>query len=122
MARQTVKQMLIDLYKEERERERCALVHELKNEAEKIARPFIGRIGILRKKLSDLDNQMHELRMEVRDEEEKRDEELRRIKLFSFTHKTCGDALHKHLCDFDKETNDHTREILEGDKKGKKDE
>ncbi len=122
MARQTVKQMLIDLYKEEREQERCALVHKLKKEAENFAKPYMARISESRKSLSDLDKQMHKFRVEIREEEEKRDKALRDNKLHSFLIKTCGDSLHKKLCDFDQKTNNHIREILEEDKKEKKDE
>ena len=122
MPRQTVKQMLIDLYKEEREQERCALVHELKKEAEDFAAPYMKKIMELREKYSDLDRKMDGFRTEIRNEEEKRDKALKGEKLHSFTLKTCGDSLHGKLSNFDKETNNHIREILEGDKKEKKDE
>ncbi len=117
MANKTIKQMLIDLYKEEREQERCTLVHELKKEANDFTKPYMDRIFKLRAETSDLDSQMHELRIKIREEEEARDDYLRDIKLYSFTNKTCGDSLHEQLQDFDKEPNNHIREILESGKK-----
>lgn len=114
MANKTIKVMLIDLYKEEREQERCAIVHELKMQAEDIAKPHMNRINDMEENISDFNKQISDIRSKIRKNLDRRDAELRRFKLFTFTHQTCGDALHQNLIEFDKETNDHIRSILEG--------
>ena len=114
MARQTVKQMLIDLYKEEREQDRCALVHELKKEAKEVTKPYTDQIDEWESDISTLNRQISEVRDKIRKHAGERDERLKETKLFIFSHLTCGDALHGNLMQFDKETNDHIRSILEG--------
>jgi hypothetical protein len=114
--------MLIDLYTEEREQERCAIVHELKNKAEKVIRPYMDQIHNLESDISALNRQASDIRSKINKHLVERDDGLKKAKLYTFTHKTCGDALHVKLCNFDQETNNHIREILEGDKKEKRDE
>jgi hypothetical protein len=58
--------------------------------------------------------QKSDIRSKIRKNIDGRDTELRKSKLFTFTHQTCGDALHEDLVSFDKKTNDHVRKILEG--------
>ncbi len=114
MVRRTVKQMLIDLYQEEREQERCAIVHELKKEAKDITKPYINQVEDWESDISTLNKQINDIRSKIRKNIDERDTKLRRTKLFTFSHQTCGDALHENLMEFDKETNDHIRSILEG--------
>ena len=113
MVNKTIKAMLIDLYKEEREQERCAIVHELKTQAEDITKPYMNKINDMEENISDLNKQISDIRSKIRKSLDRRDAELRRFKLFTFTHQTCGDVLQEDLASFDKETNDHIREILE---------
>lgn len=117
MSNKTIKQMLIDLYTEDREQVRCALVHELKEEAKNIIKPYISQTNEWEKDISALDKQIGEIRYKIRKNAIDRDGKLRESKLFAFSHKSCGDALHDRLLKFDKETNDHIREILEERKK-----
>ena len=114
MVRQTVKQMLIDLYREEREQKRCTLVHELKKEAKDVAKPYMNQTDEWERDISTLNRQISDIRSKINKHLKERDERLREVKLHTFTHQTCGDALHQNLMEFDKETNDHIRSILEG--------
>ncbi len=122
MTKYTVKQMLVDLYKDEREQARCALVHELKKEAEDFIVPYTNDKNVLLREIKTLNSQINELRTQVSKIEGKLAKDLSDLKLSRFDQKSCGDSLHKRLCDFDMATNDHIREILEGEKKEKKDE
>ena len=114
MANRTIKQMLIELYKEEREQERCALVHDLKKEARDVIKPYMDQIDKWENDISDLNSQTAGIRDKIRKHINERDERLKETKLFTFSHQTCGDALHKNLMSFDKETNEHIKTILKG--------
>ena len=113
MVKKTIKQMLVDLYKEEREQMRCTLVHKLKEEAGLVSLPYEGEIKAYHKMMSDLDKKMSNLRRQINIKNEERDGALRSAKLYNFSTKSCGDALHPRLTEFDKITNNHIREILE---------
>ncbi len=113
MPRQTVKQMLIELYREEREQMRCTLVHELKKESENISLPYRDNVKEIHKKLNELDKKMSDLRRLINTHNEDRDKALKSAKLYNFGTKSCGDALHPRLAEFDQVTNNHIRGILE---------
>jgi len=113
MVKKTIKQMLVDLYKEEREQMRCALVHELKGEAKDVSLLYEGNVKRIQKKLDELEKEMTNLRRQINGHREDRDNALRSAKLYNFGTKACGDALHSRLIEFDKITNNHIREILE---------
>lgn len=117
MPKYTVKQMLISLYQEDREQSRCAIVHELKGIAKEIVQPYEEQTGKWEKDIHILNKKISEIRDKIRKNANDRDGKLRESKLFAFSHKSCGDALHDRLMKFDKETNDHIREILEEGKK-----
>lgn len=116
MSTKTVKAMLIDLYKEEREQERCAIVHELKEDAKKIIHPYRDHVIEWEDDISTLNKQISDIRRKINEHIKERDNELRKVKLYTFTHQACGDALHEDLARFDKETTKHIRDILEGEK------
>ena len=113
MPRQTVKQMLIELYREEREQMRCTLVHELKQKVEVIAKPFEIEMEEVQRRINSLEGEISALRKEKYIYKEKMDKEIRKARLQTFSHKTCGDALHPRLTEFDQVTNNHIRGILE---------
>ena len=113
MVKKTIKQMLVDLYKEEREQMRCTLVHELKEEADDVSLPYEGNVKMMQKELNELETKMANLRRQINGHREDRDNALRSAKLYNFGTKACGDALHSRLTEFDKITNNHIREILE---------
>lgn len=117
MSNKTVKQMLISLYQEDRDQGRCALVHELKAEAKEIVQPYTEQTKEWEADISVLNKQISEIRDKIRKNANARDDSLKGAKLFAFSNKVCGDALHDRLMKFDKETNDHIREILEEGKK-----
>lgn len=117
MATKTIKSMLVDLYKEDREQVRCTTVHELKGIAKEIAQSFTEQTGEWEADISVLNKQISEIRDKIRKNANDRDDKLKEAKLFKFDHKSCGDAIHERLVKFDKETNDHIREILEEGKK-----
>lgn len=109
--------MLISLYQEDRDQGRCALVHELKAEAKEITQPYTKQTKEWEADISVLNKQISEIRDKIRKNANARDLKLGETKLFKFDHKSCGDAIHERLVKFDKETNDHIREILEEGKK-----
>lgn len=113
MTTKTTKQMLIELYEEERTQNRCTLVHGLKEQAEKAVIPFTTALEALNEKSNELDKKHSKLRSQQRDKIEERDNHLRKEKLFNFTSKSCSDAIHSDLVAFDTETRDHIRDILE---------
>lgn len=113
MVTKTIKQMLIDLHREERERMRCTLVHELKKESEKLTLPYENNIKVIQKELSILENKMSILRQQINEQRNMKDKDLKTAKLSVFAHTSCGDAVHERLLEFDKTTNDSIREILE---------
>jgi uncharacterized coiled-coil DUF342 family protein len=113
MVKKTIKQMLVDLYKDEREQMRCTVVHELKEEAKGVTKPYMDQIDEWESDISTLNRQIAEVRDKIRKHVSERDERLKEKKLHTFTHQTCGDALHSRLTEFDKITNNHIREILE---------
>jgi hypothetical protein len=84
-----------------------------KKGAEDISKPYMNKINNMEENISDLNKQIIDIRGKIRKSLDRRDVELRRFKLFTFTHQTCGDVLHGDLVSFDKETNDHVHEILE---------
>jgi len=114
MSGKTVKEMLIELYKEEREQDRCVVVHELKKVATDTAQPYTKIIEDIEKERDKLGKQQENLRKTLNNAIQDRDTALKNVKLFKFTANTCGDALHDRLIDFDKTTKEHIREILEG--------
>lgn len=114
MANKTIKQMLIELYEQEREQERCIIVHELKKEANYVAKPYMNQVDEWENDISALNRQISEVRDKIRKHIGKRDERLKESKLHTFTHRTCGDALHENLASFDRRTTEHIRDILEG--------
>ena len=105
--------LLVDLYKEEREQMRCTLVHGLKEEADDVSLPYEGNVKGIQKKLSELEREMQNLRIRINGHREDRDNALKSAKLYNFGTKACGDALHSRLTEFDQITNNHIREILE---------
>ena len=113
MTRKTVKQMLIDLYKEERDQERCQIIHGLKDEAEIVVGPYKKMINELNGKIDELNKESNLIRMEIKEQNACIDRDLKKVKLFTFTSKACGDALHNDLLQFDKKTTEHIKEILE---------
>lgn len=117
MANKTIKQMLIDLYREEREQMRCTLVHELKEEAKDVSLPYEGKVKGIQKKLSEFEREMTSLRTQINSHREERDNVLKSARLYNFGTKACGDALHPRLTEFDQLTNNHIKEILENTRK-----
>ena len=89
-------------------------MHELKKEAKDITKPYMNQIDEWESDISALNQQISEVRDKIRKHIGERDERLKEKKLLTFSHQTCGDALHENLMEFDKETNDHIRSILEG--------
>ena len=116
MTRKTVKQMLIDLYTEEREQERCVIVHDLRQEAAKVRKPYEDEISIMENERSELEHKKSILYNKVNSLKKKSDDTLKTAKLFHFGEHVCGNALHGDLMDFDKATKAHIRGILNGAK------
>jgi len=105
--------MLIDLYMEEREQERCVIIHDLKRNQDMVKEPFNSEIDIIEKRRSELDKEKSDLYNEIHKLGVARDAKLKEYKLFYFGARACGDALHDDLMDFDRATKVHIREILE---------
>ena len=113
MTGKTVKQMLINLYTEEREQERCQIVHVLKSKAAEIVISYKTDVAKLQTELTNLNDREKEIRVKMQAQNAVIDRELKNAKLFTFTPKACGDALHNSLMQFDKDTTKHIKEILE---------
>lgn len=112
MAGKTVNQMLIELYKEEREQERCVIVHGLRAKADKIIKTYHDQERNIEPEISELNNRIWALRTKQNNIKDARDADLKKVRLFNFEQNICGDALHADLIKFDKTTKHYIREIL----------
>lgn len=114
MSTKTIKQMLIDLYTEDREAMRCKAVENLKAEAKKVSAGYKLKITKKEDDIAKLNHEIYIIRDEIRTIKQANEQILKDKRLYHFSKNVCGEAIHDTIIAFDLETNKHIREILEG--------
>ena len=112
MVKKSVKEMLIDIYKEEREQTRCDMVQGLQADATLITETLYNEIKERGKSIDSYNIKAQVERNSIKECNKNIETLLKENKLLHFTDKVCGGLLHPTLKTFDTETKEHIKKIL----------